>query len=118
MLGVTTTDKAADWDDDLLLEASQTSPWLFTVLVQRYEEPFLRKAKSVVRNPLDAEEVVQDAFTKIYVNAHKYQPQSGAKFSSWAYRIRSATMPGNRAKPNGCFSNAQIAHLTNQRREQ
>jgi RNA polymerase sigma factor (sigma-70 family) len=41
----------------------------------------------VVRDPRDVEEVVQDAFTKIYVNADKYEPQSGAKFSSWAYRI-------------------------------
>ena len=87
MLGITTTDKAANWDDDLLLEASQASPWLFTILVQRYQEPFMRKARSIVRNPLDAEEAVQDAFTKIYVHASKYQPQAGAKFSSWAYRI-------------------------------
>ena len=55
--------------------------------MDRYQEPFMRKARSIVRDPLDAEEVVQDAFTKIYVNADKYEPQSGAKFSSWAYRI-------------------------------
>ena len=47
----------------------------------------MRKARSIVRNELDAEEVVQDAFTKIYMNADKFQPQEGAKFSSWAYRI-------------------------------
>ena len=47
----------------------------------------MRKARSIIFNPLDAEEVVQDAFTKIYINAHKYSPQAGAKFSSWAYRI-------------------------------
>ena len=29
----------------------------------------------------------QDAFTKIYMNAEKFQPQAGASFSSWAYRI-------------------------------
>ena len=67
--------------------ASRAQPWLFSVLVDRYQEAFLRKAKGIVRNPLDAEEVVQDTFTKIYVYADKYEPQSGAKFSSWAYRI-------------------------------
>ncbi len=87
MLGITTTDDAADWEDEKILAESQSSPWLYTILVERYQEPFLRKARSVVRNPLDAEEVVQDAFTKIYINADKYEPQSGAKFSSWAYRI-------------------------------
>lgn len=76
-----------DWDDEDVLMASRAQPWLFVVLVDRYQEPFLRKARGIVRNPLDAEEIVQDAFTKIYVYADKYEPQSGAKFSSWAYRI-------------------------------
>jgi len=87
MLGITTTNDAANWDDEKILAESQSSPWLYAILVERYQEPFLRKARSIVRNPLDAEEVVQDAFTKIYVHANKYEPQSGAKFSSWAYRI-------------------------------
>lgn len=87
MLGITTTDKARDWGDEEILAKSQSAPWLFSLLVERYHEPFLRKAQSIVRNPLDAEEIVQDAFTKIYVHADKYEPQSGAKFSSWAYRI-------------------------------
>ena len=87
MLGITTTDDAENWEDEEVLAKSQGSPWLFSILVDRYQEPFLRKARSVVRDPLDAEEVVQDAFTKIYVNADKYEPQAGAKFSSWAYRI-------------------------------
>ena len=87
MLGITTTDDAENWEDEKVLYESLGSPWLFSILVNRYQEPFLRKARSVVRDPLDAEEVVQDAFTKIYVNADKYEPQSGAKFSSWAYRI-------------------------------
>jgi RNA polymerase sigma-70 factor (ECF subfamily) len=67
--------------------AARAQPWLFSTLVDRYQEPFLRKARGIVRDPRDAEEIVQDAFTKIYVYADKYEPQSGAKFSSWAYRI-------------------------------
>jgi len=47
----------------------------------------MRKARSIIFNQLDVQEVVQDAFTKIYVNASKFTPQDGAKFSSWAYRI-------------------------------
>ncbi|MCD5381358.1 MAG: RNA polymerase sigma factor [Candidatus Pacebacteria bacterium] len=87
MLGITTNEDASDWSDEDILMKSQSSPWLYSVLVNRYQEPFLRKARSIIHNPLDAEEVVQDAFTKIYVNAHRYEPQAGAKFSSWAYRI-------------------------------
>jgi RNA polymerase sigma-70 factor (ECF subfamily) len=87
MFGITSLGDIQTWDDEQILLASRAQPWLFSVLVDRYQEPFLRKARGIVRNPLDAEEVVQDAFTKIYVYADKYEPQSGAKFSSWAYRI-------------------------------
>ena len=87
MLGFTTTNEARDWDDERLIQSVKAQPWLFMLVVERYEAPFLRKAQGIIRNPLDAEEVVQDAFTKIYVYADRYEPQSGAKFSSWAYRI-------------------------------
>ncbi len=87
MLGLTTTDQAGELSDEEILERSQKEPWIYAVLLDRYQAPFMRKAKSIVRNELDAEEVVQDAFTKIYMNADKFQPQEGAKFSSWAYRI-------------------------------
>lgn len=87
MLGLTATDEASDWDDERILAESRSKPWLFAVLVERYEAPFLRKVRAIIHNPLDVEEVVQDAFTKIYVHADKYEAQTGAKFSSWAYRI-------------------------------
>ncbi len=87
MFGITSLSDMDDWEDERVLMASRAQPWLFSVIVERYQEPFLRKARGIVRNPLDAEEIVQDAFTKIYVYADKYEPQSGAKFSSWAYRI-------------------------------
>ena len=87
MFGISSINDIEDWDDERILAASRVQPWLFVVLVNRYQEPFLRKARNIIRNPLDAEEVVQDAFTKIYVYADKFEPQAGAKFSSWAYRI-------------------------------
>lgn len=73
-------------DEDLLLR-SQAQPWVFAVLLDRYQAAFMRKAMTIVFSQLDAEEIVQDAFTKIYMNADKFTPQEGAKFSSWGYRI-------------------------------
>lgn len=81
------TDSAKDLSDEEILRRSQSRPWLYGVLLDRYQDAFMRKARSILFNELDAEEVVQDAFTKIYMNADKFQPQEGAKFSSWAYRI-------------------------------
>lgn len=87
MLGLSTTDSARGLSDEEVLARAQGEPWLFTVLLERYQDAFLRKAKSILHNELDAEEVVQDAFTKIYLNAEKSEIREGAKFSSWAYTI-------------------------------
>ncbi len=81
------TDNARDLSDESVLARSRGEPWLFALLLERYESAFLRKAKSIVFNELDAEEIVQDAFTKIYVNAERFEIREGAKFSSWAYTI-------------------------------
>ncbi len=87
MLGLTTTDNAKELSDEEILARSQAQPWIFAVLLERYQDAFMRKAMTIIHNQLDAEEIVQDAFTKIYMNAHRFEVQEGAKFSSWAYRI-------------------------------
>ena len=87
MLGLTTNDSARDLSDEEILVRSQKEPWIYAVLLERYQDAFMRKAMSILHNQLDAEEVVQDAFTKVYLNVDKFAPQEGAKFSSWAYRI-------------------------------
>lgn len=73
--------------DEEVLALSLIHPSLFAVLVRKYEEAFMRKAISIVRGQEEAEDVVQEAFTKIYLNATKFKKQEGAQFSSWAYRI-------------------------------
>lgn len=70
-----------------VLRRSQKHPELFALLVRRYEAAFLRKARSIVYSQEDAEDVVQDTFTKIYLYASRYQEQPGATFASWAYTI-------------------------------
>ncbi len=73
--------------DAQVLARSKTEPELFAVLVRRYEAPLLRRARTILKSPEDAEEAVQDAFTKMYLYADKYREQEGASFSSWAYTI-------------------------------
>ncbi len=82
-----TSDDYIAYTDEELLRRSTNEPWLFSFLVGRYEAPFLRKVKTILRDSRDCEEVVLDAFTKIYIHADSFVPQSGAQFSSWAYRI-------------------------------
>lgn len=73
--------------DEELLAASLKVPSLFAFLVRKYEEPFLRKAMNIIREREEAEDIVQEAFTKIYLHAGRFKKQEGAQFSSWAYRI-------------------------------
>ncbi len=73
--------------DEKLLALSIKHPSLFAKLVRKYEEPFMRKARSIVQQEEAAEDIVQEAFTKIYLNAAKFKVVEGAQFSSWAYRI-------------------------------
>jgi RNA polymerase sigma-70 factor (ECF subfamily) len=76
-----------EYQDEELLAASLAQPSLYALLVRKYEEPFLRKAMGIVRSKEEAEDIVQEAFTKIYMNAAKFKKQDGAQFSSWGYRI-------------------------------
>src|SRR3989338_6857424 len=69
--------------DAEVLARSQKEPELFAVLVRRYEAPLLRRARKILFSQEDAEEAVQDAFTKMYLDAEKYSVQEGASFSSW-----------------------------------
>ena len=80
-------ENTAELPDEEILRRSQTKPWLYEILLNRYQAAFLRKAVGIIRDEEDAQEIVQDTFTKIYVNANSFTPQEGAKFSSWAYRI-------------------------------
>lgn len=82
-----TMDDLKDASDHEILLRSRKEPELFGILVDRYEDAFLRKAKSILYVPEDAEEVVQDCFTRIYLYADRYRPEVGATFSSWAYAI-------------------------------
>lgn len=69
------------------LERSRREPELFALIVRRYEAPFLRRARAILHSSEDAEDCVQEAFTKIYLYADRYRPQEGANFGSWAYTV-------------------------------
>lgn len=73
--------------DEAVLQAALADPEAYAILVRRYEDAFMRKAVSILRSQEDAEEVVQDTFTRIYLYGARFTPQEGASFSSWGYAI-------------------------------
>ena len=81
------SDVKENMKDEEVLALSTRDPKYFAVLVDKYEKPFLRKAMHVLRNREDAEDAVQDTFTKIYMNSSRFREVKGARFSSWGYKI-------------------------------
>jgi RNA polymerase sigma-70 factor (ECF subfamily) len=73
--------------DEEILFLSKQYPDAFEVLVERHEAAFLRKAASIVSVPEDAQEIVQDTFTRMYVYADSFKKMEGARLTSWAYTI-------------------------------
>lgn len=73
--------------DEEILAASIKSPSLFAILVDKYQAPFLRTANKIVNHKEESEDIVQEAFTKIYSNADRFKKREGASFKSWAYKI-------------------------------
>ena len=73
--------------DEEILAVSLEKPAFFKILVDRYQEPFLRKALGILRQQEEAEDIVQETFVKIYFNAKKFKKMEGIEFKSWAYKI-------------------------------
>lgn len=73
--------------DEEVLTLSLSRPSYFAVLVARYEEPFIGKAKRIIRDEELAKDIVQETFIKIYTNGGRFRVQENASFKSWAYTI-------------------------------
>lgn len=73
--------------DEEILRASLKEPAVFEILVEKYHEPLMRAAWRVVRGREEAEDIVQEAFVKMYRNADKFEKLEGIEFKSWAYKV-------------------------------
>jgi len=80
-------EEGRDLKDEELIQKSLNNPRLFEVFVGKYQEVFLRTAMRVLKGKEESEDVVQDAFVKIYFNAKKFQKRPGVAFKSWAFKI-------------------------------
>lgn len=74
------------YTDAELVKLSATDMDYFSCIFQRYEIPLLRYIQKItMAEEQVAEDILQDAFVKIWKNIHSYR--SDIKLSSWLYRI-------------------------------
>ncbi len=77
-----------DLDDSLLLQQiRQGGHEAFAVLVNRYADRCYRIAYRLVSSKDDAEDIVQEAFLKLWRRPKLWDPCKGAKFTTWFYRV-------------------------------
>jgi RNA polymerase sigma-70 factor (ECF subfamily) len=72
-------------DHDLMARAAQGDGRAFRVLAERHAGRALGLARRILGNEAMAEDIVQDAFMRVWINAPRWRPQ--AQFRTWLYRI-------------------------------
>ncbi len=75
----------ADESAELMLAFSAGEEHAFDALFARWSAPLLRFLHRMVGDMATAEELVQEAFFRVYKARDRYVPD--AKFSTWLYRI-------------------------------
>jgi RNA polymerase sigma-70 factor, ECF subfamily len=79
------TDATEFADKDLVQAAKAGDRDAFRALFERYHRRVFAVALGVLRNPTDAQDVVQDGFVKAYRYLDKFEGNSS--FYTWLYRI-------------------------------
>jgi RNA polymerase sigma-70 factor, ECF subfamily len=80
-----TTEKALD--DALVRDACAGDDSAFEQIFERHKKRIARVAGNFFNRREKIEDVVQEAFTKIFLALNDYSPQEGASFTAWISRI-------------------------------
>src|SRR5205814_6146543 len=72
-------------DHDLMARTAQGDGRAFRTLARRHAGRALGLARRILGNEALAEEMVQDALLRVWINAPRWRPQ--AAFRTWLYRI-------------------------------
>lgn len=84
----TVTDPEAD-TVDIATETDAARRMRFEREAMQYVDQLYSAAMRMTRNPQDAEDLVQEAYTKAYSAFHQYKP--GTNLKAWLYRILTNT---------------------------
>jgi RNA polymerase sigma-70 factor (ECF subfamily) len=69
----------------LLVDKARSGDALFAAVMRRYNQRLFRIARAILRNDGEAEDVLQDAYVRAFVNLG--QLEDPVRFSSWISRI-------------------------------
>jgi RNA polymerase sigma-70 factor (ECF subfamily) len=72
-------------DSSLIQQVQQGNTDAFEQLMRKYQEQIFRISRSIVKNPQDAEDIVQDTFLQAYLKLNQLRHPDD--FSSWLQKI-------------------------------
>jgi RNA polymerase sigma-70 factor (ECF subfamily) len=78
---------SAPSDDDLLGAVGAGDRQAFAVLMGRHTRAMLSLSQRITGNAIEADDIVQEAFMKVWLHAPHWQPDGAARFSTWLYRV-------------------------------
>jgi len=72
-------------EDKLINDIKAGDHRSYSLIIDRYKDMVYTLCVRLIKNPMSAEELTQDAFLKAFRNIQSYRSES--KFSTWLYRI-------------------------------
>ena len=72
-------------DNELIKSIKNGNQSDYSILVDRYKDRAFTLANSIIKNEMEAEEILQDCFLKAFNSLKRFRFES--KFSTWFYRI-------------------------------
>jgi RNA polymerase sigma-70 factor (ECF subfamily) len=93
-------------DEDLIRRVRHYDTMAFEALVYRYQKPALRVAHRCVGQQAEAEDMVQEAFLRIYRHVRQYDPEA-ASFKTWFFSIL-VNLCRNAVRRNRAFSFTEL----------
>lgn len=74
-------------DESLMLRVCNGDHRAFATLVERHTQRFFACSFRMFGNATEAEDAVQDAFLKLWQKPQSFDPNKGAKFTTWFTRV-------------------------------
>ena len=79
------TTAPTDLDYALLRRVARNDQAALAELIRRHQGRLYQVAYRLLKDPLEAEDALQEVFLKVYEHAHRFEPQ--ATVSAWLHRI-------------------------------
>lgn len=80
-------DDTNDTDEGLVGRIQNGDHQAFAILVRRHTDKFFGLAWRLLGNDAEADDVVQDAFLKLWAQPDLFRADAGARFTTWFYRV-------------------------------